>query len=370
MESRQSVFNKLGSSLKEAKRKYVHERLGLIPVTKKYTNSSLGVEPLKEIKSVALSRMGREVDINILCGEVLKLRISLDEGLRQWRQYAHIGSQSKATFPTNPVTPKKHHSSKYKAWLQQVNDNLLEDHISKLITLGNPSTSKGEVIIEHHMSKEAQSLNQIPFTCDEENNEELNSIKPSNSLEKVQKKTPSVTPQVLRSTPQASIFQSRDYFILIYKTFVASFWRTIRETLSAAQIDEISSLKESIEKNIQLMKRDGVDLSVLEQRVPNFFERVQDYDQIHSKTLEATSQKIHDSMLTSVQDALTKTQEEYSKSQELLLDHRRALADSNGQQDDLEITIKDAKKLIKRSKAKLKEIHDQKQQLEALITEA
>nr|GLL37849.1 uncharacterized protein LOC109150426 [Ipomoea trifida] len=48
----------------------------------------------------------------------------------------------------------------------------------------------------------------------------------------------------------------------------------------------------------------------------------------------------------------------------------KALADSNGQQDDLEITIKDAKKLIKRSKAKLKEIHDQKKNLEALITEA
>nr|GMD54322.1 hypothetical protein Iba_chr11cCG11040 [Ipomoea batatas] len=58
------------------------------------------------------------------------------------------------------------------------------------------------------------------------------------------------------------------------------------------------------------------------------------------------------------------------KLQELLLDHRKALADSNGQQDDLEIKIKDAKKLIKRSKAQLKEVHDQKQELEDLITEA
>nr|GMD42612.1 uncharacterized protein LOC109150426 [Ipomoea batatas] len=123
-----------------------------------------------------------------------------------------------------------------------------------------------------------------------------------------------------------------------------NFWRTIRETLSANPINEISPLKEITERNIQLMKRDGVDLSVLEQRVANFFKR-------HKMLLQ-------------------NSQEEYSKSQELLLDHRRALPDSNGQQDDLEITIKDAKKLIKRSKAKLKEVHDQKKNLEALIIEA
>nr|GMC69504.1 ABC transporter G family member 11 [Ipomoea batatas] len=187
-----------------------------------------------------------------------------------------------------------------------VNASLLEDHISQLITLGNLSTSKigedkdapkkdkeaelsqdhshkrksvtedhleknsdentpshkgrhwkrpkqdssAEVVIEHNTSKDAQSSNQPP--CDEENNEELNSINPSSPLEIVQEKTPSIAPQVLKSTPRASIFQT----------------------------------------------------------------------------------------------------------------------DSNGQQDDLEIKIKDARKLIKRSKAQLKEVHDQKQKLEDLITKA
>nr|GMC64878.1 ABC transporter G family member 11 [Ipomoea batatas] len=357
------------------------------------------------------------------CLALDKRRISLDEGLKEWRQYAHTGSLSKATFPTNPIAPKRHHSSTYRTWLRQVNASLLEDHISQLIALGNLSTSKigedkdapkkdkeaelshdhshkrksvtedqleknsdentpshkgrhwkrpkqdssAEVVIEHHTSKDAQSSNQPP--CDEENNEELNSINPSSPLEIVQEKTPSIAPQVLKSTPQASIFQT-DFFLSTYKAFVVNFWNTIRETLSATPIDEISSLKESTERNIQLMKKDGIDLTLLEKRVADFFERVQGYDQIRSKTLEAASQKVQDEMLPLAEDALTKAQEEYSKLQELLLDHRKTLADSNGQQDDLEIKIKDARKLIKRSKAQLKEVNDRKQELEGLITEA
>nr|GME01302.1 ABC transporter G family member 11 [Ipomoea batatas] len=345
------------------------------------------------------------------CLALDKRRISLDEGLKEWRQYAHTGSLSKATFPTNPIAPKRHHSSTYRTWLRQVNASLLEDHISQLIALGNLSTSKigedkdapkkdkeaelshdhshkrksvtedqleknsdentpshkgrhwkrpkqdssAEVVIEHHTSKDAQSSNQPP--CDEENNEELNSINPSSPLEIVQEKTPSIAPQVLKSTPQASIFQSTDFFLSTYKAFVVNFWNTIRETLSVTPIDEISSLKESTERNIQLMKKDGIDLTVLEKRVADFFERAQGYDQIRFKTLEAASQKVQDEMLPLAEDALTKAQEEYSKLQELLLDHRKALADSNG-------------KLIKRSKAQLKEVNDRKQELEDLITEA
>nr|GMD58830.1 uncharacterized serine-rich protein C215.13-like [Ipomoea batatas] len=79
VESRQSVFNRLGASPKEVspkevKRKSVHERLGPVPTIKKHTKSPLGAEPSKEIKSAVPSRMRREVDVNVLCGEVLKIR--------------------------------------------------------------------------------------------------------------------------------------------------------------------------------------------------------------------------------------------------------------------------------------------------------
>nr|GLL21956.1 uncharacterized protein LOC105964676 [Ipomoea trifida] len=328
------------------------------------------------------------------CLTLDKHRISLDEGLKEWRQYAHTGSLSKATFPTNPIALKRPHSSTYRTWLRQVNANLLEDHISQLITLGNLSTSKigedkdapkkdkeaelsqdhshkrksmtedhleknsdentpshkgrhwkrpkqdssAEVVIEHNTRKDAQSSNQPP--CDEDKNEELNSINPSSPLEIVQEKTPSIAPQVLKSTPRASIFQSIDFFLSTYKAFVVNFWNTIRETLSATPIDEISSLKESTERNIQLMKKDGIDLTVLAERVTDFFER----------ELKDTARFVL---------RLWRLPHEKSK-----------MRYSNGQQDDLEIKIKDARKLIKRSKAQLKEVHDQKQNLEDLITKA
>nr|GMC71823.1 uncharacterized protein LOC109150426 [Ipomoea batatas] len=72
VESRQSVFNRLGASPKEVKRKSVHERLGPVAIVKKHTKSPLGTEPSKEIKSAVPSRMRREADVNVLCGEVLK----------------------------------------------------------------------------------------------------------------------------------------------------------------------------------------------------------------------------------------------------------------------------------------------------------
>nr|GMC99820.1 uncharacterized protein LOC109150426 [Ipomoea batatas] len=74
VESRQSVFNRLGASPKEVKRKSVHERLGPVAIVKKHTKSPLGTEPSKEIKSAVPSRMRREADVNVLCGEVLKAR--------------------------------------------------------------------------------------------------------------------------------------------------------------------------------------------------------------------------------------------------------------------------------------------------------
>nr|GMC89282.1 zinc finger BED domain-containing protein RICESLEEPER 2-like [Ipomoea batatas] len=74
VESRQSVFNMLGASPKEVKRKHVHLRLGLVTIIKKHTKSPIGIEPSKEMKSAVPSRMRREADVNVLCGEVLKAR--------------------------------------------------------------------------------------------------------------------------------------------------------------------------------------------------------------------------------------------------------------------------------------------------------
>nr|GMD54140.1 uncharacterized protein LOC109150426 [Ipomoea batatas] len=74
VQSRQLVFNRLGASPKEVKRKSVHERLGPVAIIKKHTKTPLGTEPSKEIKSPVPSRMRREADVNVLCGEVLKVR--------------------------------------------------------------------------------------------------------------------------------------------------------------------------------------------------------------------------------------------------------------------------------------------------------
>nr|GLL41822.1 uncharacterized protein LOC109157601 [Ipomoea trifida] len=147
---------------------------------------------------------------------------------------------------------------------------------------------KRKPIIEDHFEKKLDEETHSN-KGDEENNRGSTFIIPSNSLEITQVKTPPNMPQVLELTPQASIFQGIDYFYSTYKKFVANLWGTIHKTLNAIPTDEISSFKEMTKRNIQLMKIDGLDISALEQRVVDFFKMAQDYDQIRSRTFEASS---------------------------------------------------------------------------------
>ncbi|XP_031098665.1 uncharacterized protein LOC116002606 [Ipomoea triloba] len=73
-ESRQSVFNRLGSGPRPAKRKSVHDRIGPTQVPKKSTSSPTEIEPSKRLRSTVPSRMRRENDIQVSCGENLKVQ--------------------------------------------------------------------------------------------------------------------------------------------------------------------------------------------------------------------------------------------------------------------------------------------------------
>nr|GLL46496.1 uncharacterized protein LOC109150426 [Ipomoea trifida] len=74
VESQRSVFDRLGSNPKTSKRKSIHDRLGTLQDVKNNTSHHAEVESSKRLRSMIPSRMRRETDIHISCGEVLKVQ--------------------------------------------------------------------------------------------------------------------------------------------------------------------------------------------------------------------------------------------------------------------------------------------------------
>nr|GLL21809.1 uncharacterized protein LOC109154689 [Ipomoea trifida] len=74
IESQRSVFDRLGSNPQAPKRKSIHERLGVVQDVKNNASHPVEAEPSKRPRSMIPSRMIRETDIHISCGEVLKVQ--------------------------------------------------------------------------------------------------------------------------------------------------------------------------------------------------------------------------------------------------------------------------------------------------------
>nr|GMC63294.1 ABC transporter G family member 11 [Ipomoea batatas] len=74
--------------------------------------------------------------------------VSLTEGFRLHRQYEHILTPSKATFPMNPTFPKKHVSDNYKTWLVDMHANLLENRVKDIVKNGDPNVLVREGITQ------------------------------------------------------------------------------------------------------------------------------------------------------------------------------------------------------------------------------
>nr|GMD50541.1 uncharacterized protein LOC109157601 [Ipomoea batatas] len=154
-------------------------------------------------------------------------------------------------------------------------------------------------------------------------------------------------------------------------------WNDICEKLKETPAESVSSFKGSVERQIQLMKHNAVDLSSLENRVDVFFKKAEDYDKIRSKHLEAMPVETQVAELCLAQNALKDAQQKLSETQTLLSEKQKILEDSDGQVTlleeaikEVEKTIKEAEKTIKDSREELTRIHDERPKLQELVTKA
>nr|GME07436.1 uncharacterized protein LOC109150044 [Ipomoea batatas] len=101
VESQRSVFDRLGSNPKTSKRKSIHDRLGTVQDEKNNASYHDEVEYSKRLRSMIPSRMRRETDIHISCGEVLKVqpRTIVNTRVQKGENEESVGSSDNVVPP-------------------------------------------------------------------------------------------------------------------------------------------------------------------------------------------------------------------------------------------------------------------------------
>ncbi|XP_019161000.1 PREDICTED: uncharacterized protein LOC109157601 [Ipomoea nil] len=167
------------------------------------------------------------------------------------------------------------------------------------------------------------------------------------------------TPQKAQPEPsQASIFLGKESFISQYTTFIAGLWSNICKKHNEIPSKRISSFQGSVERQLQEMGRDGVDLSTLKQRVAEFFKKAKDYDRVRSQLSNALSVETQAPKLVLTQGVHIEAQQKRSQTEALLLDQQKTLKDVADRKTLLEKTIKDAQEELKEIEAKNPELQD------------
>nr|GLL16931.1 uncharacterized protein LOC105964676 [Ipomoea trifida] len=228
-------------------------------------------------------------------------------------------------------------------------------HVSNDARSSNQHSSIGEV--EH--SDSSESLNQVVASHQ--------SPWPSNPSHKEARPEPS----------HVSILLGADSFMSRYMAMIACIWNDICEKLKETPAESVSSFKGSVEKQLQLMKHNGVDLSSLENRVDIFFKKAKDYDKVRSKHSEVMPVETQVAELCLAQSALKDAQQKLSETQTLLSEKQKIPEDFDGQVTlleeaikEVEKTIKEAEKTIKDSREGLTKIRDERSKLQELVTKA
>nr|GMD05986.1 ABC transporter G family member 11 [Ipomoea batatas] len=228
-------------------------------------------------------------------------------------------------------------------------------HVSNDARSSNQHSSIGEV--EH--SDSSESLNQVTAS--------QQSPLPSNPPHKGARPEPS----------HVSILPVADSFMSKYMAMIAGVWHGICKNLKETPAESVYSFKGNVERQIQLMKHNAVDLSSLENRVDVFFKKAEYYDKIRSQHSEAMPVETQVAELCLAQSALKDAQQKLSETQILLSEKQKTLEDSDGRVTLLEEAIKEAEKTIteaertiKDSREELTRIHDERPKLQELVTEA
>nr|GLL46420.1 uncharacterized protein LOC105973838 [Ipomoea trifida] len=263
--------------------------------------------------------------------------VTLAEGFQRWRHFTLRGSGSQVTFPAARVTMKKHFSQSYKDWWTQVHGDYLERNIKGLVpthltdmqqeagtskkgkrpvqedeltptkrkkdiaskqivdVVPVPSGEEGESIPTKRKKDIAskQIVDVAPVPSGEESSDKDRNFKRDR---KRNRRSPSPVkgshgesePDQI-DMPEVSIFDGKDFVLEQFKVAVMNVWDKLRGMLEETPVEHISSLQESFNRAFASLHKLDLDISPLETRVNDVFEKARKFDELRSTISEKMS---------------------------------------------------------------------------------
>nr|GME07437.1 uncharacterized protein LOC109157601 [Ipomoea batatas] len=200
----------------------------------------------------------------------------------------------------------------------------------------SPSPVKDNV--EMPVSGEAESSNKKMTGSDVGENEYSNNAPVQGSLGSQGFHGESQPDQI--DMPEVSIFDGKDFVLEQFKVAVMNVWDKLRGMLEETPVEHISSLQESFNRAFASLHKLDLDISPLETRVNDVFEKARKFDELRSTISEKMSSESQGVSLSTAKDELKNAQDKVTRLKEDILNQHKSFKAAQDREAELERELK------------------------------
>nr|GMC49142.1 uncharacterized protein LOC109175453 [Ipomoea batatas] len=140
--------------------------------------------------------------------------------------------------------------------------------------------------------------------------------------------------------PEVSIFDSKDFVLEQFKVAVMNVWDKLRGMLEETPVEHISSLQESFNRTFASLHKLDLDISPLETRVEEVFEKARKFDELRSTISEKMSSESQGVSLSTAKDELKNAQDKVARLKEDILNQHKSFKAAQDREAELEQELK------------------------------
>nr|GMC46995.1 pleckstrin homology domain-containing family D member 1-like [Ipomoea batatas] len=140
--------------------------------------------------------------------------------------------------------------------------------------------------------------------------------------------------------PEVSIFDGKDFVLEQFKVAVMNVWDKLRGMLEETPVEHISSLQESFNRAFASLHKLDLDISPLETRVNDIFEKARKFDELRSSISEKMSSESQGVSLSTAKDELKNAQDKVTRLKEDILNQHKSFKAAQDREAELERELK------------------------------
>nr|GMD01402.1 uncharacterized protein LOC109157601 [Ipomoea batatas] len=140
--------------------------------------------------------------------------------------------------------------------------------------------------------------------------------------------------------PEVSIFDGKDFVLEQFKVAVMNVWDKLRGMLEETPVEHISSLQESFNRAFASLHKLDLDISPLETRVNDVFEKARKFVELRSTISEKMSSESQGVSLSTAKDELKNAQDKVTRLKEDILNQHKSFKAAQDREAELERELK------------------------------